>query len=226
MLHEWLSPVPLEQFIPMHLGRAPYARPGAAARVVPWFDWGVLDAVLRSPPVPGDVLVARAGRLANALAPKNEAEARALMQSGLGIVIRRAERYDARLAELAQSFAEDLPGELHIQLYVTPAGTETFGWHFDSEHVFIAQTRGVKDYYFRQNTVLRDEPAETADFSLVRREKSPVLTSRLISGDWLYIPARWWHLVRSIEDALSISIGVVPRLRSPPVTLQHRACRS
>jgi hypothetical protein len=80
MLYEWLSPVPVQQFIPLHLGRAPYARPGAATR--------------------------------------------------------------------------------------------------------------VKDYYFRHNTVLRGEPAETADFSRVRQETSPLLprASSAATG-YTYLPA-------------------------------------
>jgi ribosomal protein L16 Arg81 hydroxylase len=30
----------------------------------------------------------------------------------------------------------------------------------------------------------------------------------LIGGDWLYIPARWWHGAKCIEDSLSISLGL------------------
>jgi ribosomal protein L16 Arg81 hydroxylase len=94
---------------------------------------------------------------------------------------------------------------------VTPAGTETFGWHYDWEDVFIAQTVGSKDYHFRNNTVAQDAAFSTQpDFSCVRRETSPLFGALLIPGDWLYIPRRWWHLVRSLEDSLSISIGVVP----------------
>jgi hypothetical protein len=30
----------------------------------------------------------------------------------------------------------------------------------------------------------------------------------LIAGDWLYVPARWWHVAKCVEDSLSISLGV------------------
>jgi ribosomal protein L16 Arg81 hydroxylase len=136
---------------------------------------------------------------------------RALLQQGLGVVVRKAERHDEALNEVARRFARDLPGRVHVQLYVTPASTHTFGWHFDQEDVFIVQTAGSKDYYFRANTVTAPGPAgREPDFGAVRRETSPLLSARLIPGDWLYIPSRWWHLVHSIDEALSISIGLTP----------------
>jgi hypothetical protein len=212
MLGRWLSPLSLKDFVREQLGRAPYARPSAAAGALPLFDWEVLDRIFDAcgrAPAPPDVLVAVNGRLADVTLPRSSADVRRLMAEHYGIVIRKAERHDPALAELAGAFARDLSGEVHVQLYVTPAGTQTFGWHFDEEEVFIVQTVGTKDYYLRQNTVA---PAARACgrsiFSAVLREKTPLLCARLIAGDWLYIPARWWHLVRSVEDALSISIGV------------------
>jgi hypothetical protein len=209
MLREWLSPLPVAGFVRTHLGRQPYARPGAALESLQSFDWEVLAQILATRPP--DILIARAGRLVDAPIPRDLHAARKLMTQELGIVIRNSERQHAGLAALAHAFALDLPGEVHVQLYVTPAGTQTFGWHFDLEDVFIAQTVGVKDYYFRENTVAPSIPPGTPlDFSSVRQETSPLFASQLIAGDWLYIPRRWWHLVRSVEDSLSISIGVLP----------------
>jgi 50S ribosomal protein L16 3-hydroxylase len=208
MLRDWLAPLPVDAFIESCLGRAPYARPSAATNALPLCDWDVLSAVLESNPSP-DVLVAKQGRLVDVPAPRSLAAARRLMERGLGVVVRNTELHDRQLAELANAFARDLHGEVHIQLYATPAHTQTFGWHFDFEDVFIAQTIGTKDYYFRDNTVARDVIwGPRPDFRAISRETSPLLSATLIPGDWLYIPSRWWHLVRSVEDALSISIGV------------------
>lgn len=209
MLGEWLAPMSVTEFVSRHLGTLPHAQPGSAARAVPWFDWGALERMLATQPP--DMLIAQRGRLVEAPAPRSVSEVRELMKAGLGLVIRKSERQDRQLALLARDFARDLPGEVHIQLYVTPAGTQTFGWHYDWEDVFIAQTVGSKDYHFRANTVARDLPfSPRPDFSKVRRETSPLFAATLLPGDWLYIPRRWWHLVRSLEDSLSISIGVVP----------------
>ncbi len=209
MLREWLAPLPVGEFASTQLGRAPYARAGAAASAVERLSWAVLERVLAAEPEP-DVLVASDGRLAEVAAPRDRGSAQRLLKQNLGIVVRKAERHDAGLAELARAFARDLEGVVHVQLYVTPAGTRTFGWHYDDEDVFIAQTEGVKDYYMRANTVTDPRTVtRDPDFSAVRSETSPLLSARLIPGDWLYIPSRWWHLVHSREDALSISIGVI-----------------
>lgn len=213
--------MPIQEFVRAHLGHGPFARPSAASEACGWFDWAVLDRVLGARPAP-DVLVASGGRLANASAPRNCHEVRQLMSRKLGVVVRKAERQDRVLGELAEQFARDLPGEVHVQLYITPAGTQTFGWHYDLEDVFIVQTAGTKDYFMRANTVT-DRFAAHPDFSAVRRERSALFTSRLLPGDWLYIPARWWHLVRSVEDALSISIGVIPRALAVQGALPPRA---
>jgi ribosomal protein L16 Arg81 hydroxylase len=133
-----------------------------------------------------------------------------LMEAGVSVVVRAAEKHDAGLAGLAERFARVLPGEVHIQLYVTPAATNSYGWHYDFEDVFIVQTAGVKDYYFRANTAAPDAVlGDRLDFGSFRNERSPLMSARLVAGDWLYLPSRWWHLVKCVEDSLSISVGVM-----------------
>ena len=143
-------------------------------------------------------------------APRSADAVTKLMQKGISVVIRAAEHHDPGLGRLATGFEAALPGEVHVQLYATPAGTNSYGWHYDFEDVFIAQTAGVKDYYFRQNTVTRDAVlGDRLDFDAITAERSPLMSARLIAGDWLYLPARWWHLVKCVEDSLSISVGVM-----------------
>ena len=111
---------------------------------------------------------------------------------------------------MAASFTETLRGETHVQAYATPAGTHSYGWHYDFEDVFIAQTAGEKDYYFRANTVARETRlGDRLDFSIFRNETSPILAAKLLAGDTLYLPARWWHFVTCAEDSLSISVGIL-----------------
>lgn len=212
MLRQWLEPETIDWFARTHLDAGPFARPGAAQACVAQFQWHSLDQLLRA----GDGLdllcVAR-GALVEASPPRSLAELRALMASGVGIVIRHAERCSDAMARLGATFGEDLTGksdaEVNVQLFVTPGGTNGFGWHYDFEQVFIVQTAGSKDYYLRRNTVdATRSRREQPDFSVVRGERSALATARLITGDWLYIPARWWHVAKCLEDSLSISIGV------------------
>jgi 50S ribosomal protein L16 3-hydroxylase len=209
-LAAWLAPDDCASFIANHLGRTPYAAAGQARDALPLFDWQTVDRVLKSDKAL-DVLTVARGRLVDVRAPRSSGEARRLMHAGVSVVVRASERHDAGLRALADSFERVLPGEVHVQLYLTPAGTNSYGWHYDFEDVFIAQTAGVKDYYFRANTVTRDAHlGESLDFTAVTRETAPLLASRLVAGDWLYLPSRWWHLVKCVEDSLSISVGVMP----------------
>ncbi|MDB4968988.1 MAG: Cupin 4 [Myxococcales bacterium] len=213
MFADWLKPVEVSTFIEAQLERQPYARPGAATGSVPLFGWETFDRVLASTAAPVDVLTVAAGRLVDVPAPRSAADVQRLMRVGTGVstVVRASEQHDPALAALAESFSTALSGEVHVQLYATPAGTHSYGWHYDFEDVFIAQTLGIKDYYFRDNTVARDTRlGDTLDFTVVRDEKSQLMGAQLLAGDWLYIPRRWWHLVKCVEDSLSISVGVMP----------------
>lgn len=209
-LARWLAPVDVAWFIENHLGRKPFAAPGRAREALPLLQWPTFGQVLACGDAV-DVLTVERGRLVEAARPRSLLEMRALMRGGVSVVVRAGERHDVGLRALAASFESLFPGEVHLQLYGTPAGTHSFGWHYDFEDVYIVQTAGVKDYYFRENTVARAARlGERLDFSSVTHERTPLFSCRLVAGDWLYIPARWWHFVTCAEDALSISVGVMP----------------
>lgn len=197
-----------DAFFATYFARLPYARPGAALAAAALLEWPTFDRVL---PAADDVLTVAAGRLVDTPPPRSAADVQRLMRDGVSTVVRGSERHDAALAALAAAFAASVPGEVHVQLYATPARTHSYGWHYDFEDVFIAQTRGAKDYFFRDNTVARDTRlGDTLDFARIRDEKSTLMASQLVAGDFLYIPRRWWHLVKCLDDSLSISVGVMP----------------
>jgi ribosomal protein L16 Arg81 hydroxylase len=209
MLDEWLGPLPLESFLRQCFGRRPYAVPSTAAGAERFFTWDTLEQILRQPDT--DTLVVAGGKLCQDPAPSSLIELNALMARGIGLVIRRAENQDPALAALAGALTAHIPGQAHVQLFVTPAGTHGFGWHYDDEEVFIVQTAGCKEYFFRDNTIRPEQTrGAPADFTLALKETSPIGTARLIAGDWLYIPSPWWHVARSVEPSLSISIGISP----------------
>ncbi|MBV8518761.1 MAG: hypothetical protein JO197_15300 [Acidobacteria bacterium] len=216
-LAEWLDDESVDAFLARHFQKAPLARPSAAKSAMPLLDWNVVERMLAQRVKP-DMLVVRNGRLLDP-APQTFAELRALFDRGYSLVLRRTERYDASLAELARTFAPQLDGDVSIQLYLTPKGFHSFGWHYDCEDVFIAQAMGTKEYFLRANTV---NPAPTLD-AMPRdmhfeRETSPAVASTLIAGDWLYVPRGWWHVARAHEDAMSISIGILsPAAARAPV---------
>jgi 50S ribosomal protein L16 3-hydroxylase len=210
-LAQWLGDLDLHTFRRRHLQRGAMARPGATTAVADLFGWAELDALLAQQPAP-DVLVVSAGEALSVPAPRSLAELRAMFARGIGIVVRHPERHSTALRTLCSEFEQELPGEQRVLVFATPAGTHGFGWHYDPEDVFIAQTRGGKDYYFRRNTLVRS-PARHGqpDFSVYAHETSALMSCRLLRGDFLYLPRGFWHVAYPRDDSLSISIGVFPR---------------
>lgn len=210
MLKECLARMPVALFVREYLRKRPYASPSSACSIIPFFESSTLERLITEDRTADVLLVAR-GKLVEVPIPRTSAETHALMREGVSLVIRRAEEHDTALARLAASLTQSIPGEVHVQLFVTPAGTYGFGWHYDDEDVFVVQTSGTKDYFFRQNTVERNRPAGAVhDFARFSDESSPIGTARLLAGDWLYLPSRWWHVAKCVEDSLSISLGLSP----------------
>ena len=128
-------------------------------------------------------------------------------------LLRSAAAYSPHLRTLCEELAREVPGPQRVIAFATAANTHGFGWHYDAEDVFIMQTAGDKEYYFRRNTQvnvasmpLRGQP----DFTLYRNELSPLMSFRLIAGDWLYLPRGFWHVAYAHSDALLCRSGSFP----------------
>jgi ribosomal protein L16 Arg81 hydroxylase len=209
MLATWVESIARPRFFATHWGRRPFACPSDAAACVAALQWDALDRVLAANDA--DVLTLVAGHRCDGATPRCAVDVRRLMRRGISTVVRGAERHDVAIATIAASFASIFPGEVHVQLCATPAGTRGNGWHYDFADAFIAQTLGARDHYFRDNTVARDTRlGDRLDFGCVRDEPSQLMAARLLAGDWLYLPRRWWHLVECVADSLSLSVGVMP----------------
>jgi ribosomal protein L16 Arg81 hydroxylase len=208
VLQQWLGTTPLASFRAEHLRRRPLAQPSTIGDPRGLLDCDRLAEVLSAEPPP-DVLVVAGGQILPFPAPRSLIELRAYLRLGIGLCIRHGEQCHSALQRIADAFDAEL-GTAQVQLFVTPGGTHGFGWHYDDEDVFIAQTAGIKDYYVRANTVGADVPAGPSAFHCYARETSVLRTATLVPGDFLYVPARWWHMAVCRETSLSISVGVVP----------------
>jgi 50S ribosomal protein L16 3-hydroxylase len=207
MLREWIAPLPVDGFKQAYLQQSAWARPSTAKGALATLDWATLGEVLAAQP---DAIVCAKGKHLGLPVPRDLDEVRAYFRIGIGLCVRHTERCHPKLAAIAAAFEQDLGRSVQVQLFVTPGGTHGFGWHYDLEDVFIAQTVGVKDYYFRENTIERTAPFPPPSFAGFHLESSPIMTATLVPGDFLYIPSRWWHMAQCKDDALSISVGVSP----------------
>ncbi len=207
MIEKLLGDTPVREFFERHLFLAPFSHRGGAAELAAAGDWETLGHVLSNPD--SDVLVVREGKLSRERRPSNTEQARELSAAGHTIVVRNAQRHDDRLATLAREFERDFLGAVNVHFYATPAGTHGFGWHYDAEDVFILQTGGRKDYWVRKNSVNPWPLLETMPPDLgFEREITPVLKCTLERGDWLYMPAGYWHRADTGEDSESLSLAV------------------
>lgn len=210
MIARWLGGIPLAHFMAEHFQKAPLARPAAAAESLPLLTWDTVARLLSADPRP-DMMVVRNGRLLTAAEPRSLREAQSLFGAGCSIVMRRLERHDDGLRGLAEAIADEVEGEVSIQSYATPRAFSSFGWHYDCEDVFIVQTAGTKEYFLRANTV-NPEPridAMPRDMQYERETSTTTMACTLAAGDWLYVPSGWWHRAEALDDALSISVGVL-----------------
>jgi ribosomal protein L16 Arg81 hydroxylase len=204
MLKRWMAEGAYRNFVAHRTGHMPFAQIGVVPEEAQVFDWATLDRVLADRAA--DVLVVRKSELLPEAPPRSADQVRSLFSRGAGIVVRRAERHDEGLAALAHSFAEELGGSAHVQLFVTPGKTHGFGWHYDEEDVCILQTQGTKTYYFRENT--QEVVPGQVDFTRFQNETSPLMSCTLDARDMLYLPRHMWHAAKANEDSLSISLGI------------------
>src|SRR5262245_116902 len=192
VIEQLLGPVPKSVFVEEHYLRLPFSRPGGCEHLVGLCGWDTVERILGQPGV--DVLVGRGGRRWDENRAPRPEEVRPLLDEGYTIGIRHAERHDPGLAELADGFRRDFLGAVNVHVYCTPAGRPGFGWHYDAEDVFILQTRGSKEWSLRKNTVNPWPLVETLPADMRHeRELMPVLRCTLRAGNWLYIPAGYWH---------------------------------
>lgn len=208
----WLGSSSFAAFMSTQWRSIPYAESQSATETVGLFTSETVERLLETHG-PVDALVVRNGKLLSQHAPRSAADLRDLLGDGCSLVLRHAERTDPALAGLAEAVSVRLDGVVAIQLYVTPKGYHSFGWHYDAEDVLIVQTAGTKEYLIRQNTVnphpvLAGMPV---DQQFEKETSQAVSSCTLEVGDWLYIPSGWWHMARAEQNSLSISIGVLPR---------------
>lgn len=209
MLEQWLGELSLADFFRDYFHKQPLAQPGTARAVVPLLSWAAVGDLIAASS-PRDKMVARSGKLLPSESPRNGQEFETLFRAGCSLVIRGVEDYDATFRAIADDFADTVHGPTTIHVFATPAGYHGFGWHYDCEDVFLAQTAGTKEYFLRQNTVNPEPHIEhmPADMQY-EKEQSQLIACTMIPGDWLYIPSGWWHVGKSEQDSLGMSIGVL-----------------
>ena len=207
-IEQLLAGISPAEFVANYLHKLPLAMRGSAEGYIPLGSWATIADLLAQPEA--DLLFARGGKPYEGPRPQSLAAAKELHSDGHTLLVRHAERHQPAIAELGQSFYEDFYAPIDIHVYCTPGTQHGFGWHYDAEDVFILQTEGVKQYLLRKNTVHPWPTDESMPENLAfEREIMPVMKCTLAPGDWLYIPAGYWHMATAAVDSISLSVGLL-----------------
>lgn len=206
----WLSTCGLskEDFVETYYQKFPFAAGGNLKSSSALCSWDSIVPLLVNPK--SDVMVCRENLLYEGLLPQSAEGITRLCDLGYTFLVRHAEHHDDELARLARSFSAEFLGAVNVHVYVTPPHNFGFGWHYDAEDVFIFQTQGQKEYSLRKNTVNPWPVVDAIPQDMgYERELMPLMRCSLKRGDWLYIPAGYWHKAEAKELSISIAVGVL-----------------
>jgi ribosomal protein L16 Arg81 hydroxylase len=196
------------RFLAEHYLSTPFSLPHAAAGVLAGVDEALVQALVVDSAC--ETTVVGDGRIIRGPRPSRAHEIGMHRAAGRSLVFRHGEGHHPLLRRFADDFREALGGRPDVHVYSTPARHFSFGWHYDAEEVFILQATGAKTFYLRENTLLPSPVADAMPRDLqLERETSGFLTCALEAGDWLYIPAGWWHVATAVRDSLSVSVGLL-----------------
>jgi 50S ribosomal protein L16 3-hydroxylase len=208
ILQQLLGQIPASKFLEENFYRSPFALAGGCRGVIEWDAAATCERLL---PQDGlDLLVTREGHPWTGPPVNSAAVGQAALADGYTLCLRHADRHDPALAKLAADFQADFLAPIDVHVYCTPAERPGFGWHYDAEDVFILQTEGTKDWWLRKNTVNPWPLVETIPADMrYEREIMPAMHCTLAAGDWLYIPAGYWHRTSAPQVSTSLSIGIL-----------------
>jgi 50S ribosomal protein L16 3-hydroxylase len=213
ILNELVGQQNLHSFLSRNLFRLPYAAPFNGKKFQGLIDWSLLNEIFLTKHA--NCWLVKNGKLSDdtQLTPGVLTEEQALhgYQSGKTVLIRHAEKAHSKVLAVADEFRNAFHSPIDIQIYVTPGGNEGFDWHYDIEDVFVIQSRGEKEFRLIPNTVTpRPLPFLTKTNCRFEYEnKKTEIRCWLKPGDFLYIPAGYWHKAKALTDSFHLSVGVM-----------------
>lgn len=207
MLDTFFGEPGLKQFFRDHFLRLPTMMEGGAASLIQYGQWSQVEQILASGNA--DMVISREGHRWTESCSPNERKVKELVKEGYTLCIRHAESHQQELSLVASSFREVFCSPIDVHIYFTGGNTPGLNWHYDIEEVFMVQTSGSKHWKLRKNTVNPWPLLETTPSNMrFEREITPVYSCTLQPGDWLYLPAGYWHRTEALEESISLSIGV------------------
>lgn len=212
ILNNVLGELPLEVFLQKYFHHFPFSSPASANQYRHYLNWPVVEKIIQEQK--SMLRIVKEGKMIQDDARLSYAEVKELFASGHTLVIKNSEKSHPLLNSLAEQFSSYFFAPVDIQVFCSPSGTHGFGWHYDVEDVFIFQTEGMKKFTLRENTI-HPHPTTAStpkDLGFESERSELYIEITLVAGDWLYIPAGWWHRAWTVEeDSMHISLGVMSK---------------
>ena len=211
VLEKLLGDISIEVFKRDSLSQRPVAKPGTAREYYKLIGWDLLAEIFATHYK--DCWLVNRGQLTqpSATGQLTIESAQAGFSRGETIVIRHSEKAHSGLNKIAREFAAGFAAPVDIQLYCTPEAQEGFDWHYDIEDVFVIQSSGQKEFSLRKNVALEKPSSVIIPKNLKELEalsEGPEFKCLLKAGDFLYIPAGYWHKARALTPSFHLSVGV------------------
>lgn len=129
-------------------------------------------------------------------------------RSGATIILEALDERWPPLERLTNAVGRDISARAQANVYLTPAGSQGFGAHFDTHDVFVLQAAGSKTWRLYGSTPVlpfRRDAAPVSTDDLGEPEQEIVLSA----GDTLYLPRGQVHdAIAQDATSLHITVGV------------------
>jgi cupin superfamily protein len=136
-----------------------------------------------------------------------------LYADGATLVLQGLHRIWPPLIDFARRLGAELRQPLQVNAYLTPAGNQGFGTHYDTHDVFVLQVDGTKRW--RVHPPVLADPLERqawgdrADEVGATAEGPAALDVVLEPGDALYLPRGWLHSAAARDGhSLHLTVGI------------------
>ena len=222
---QFISPVPVDQFLSEHFNRKPLHIQGGSSRagllslarleellgILPHWTEQNLKLIINSRPVVGHHYLdqqASGGRRAD------PAKVEVFMRMGASLVADHVEDVDMHVREVVALLGREFGGTAGANAYCSFKDVQAFNSHCDAHDVFAVQIEGEKVWRIYENRANSPvEPLEGADAqAIIDQAKGPVaMTVRMQPGDLLYIPRGYFHDALAQSDvSLHLTFAVLP----------------
>jgi hypothetical protein len=211
-LEEFLRPVGAERFFDEHWEKQWCVLRGSTPeRFAGLLELSDIEHLLGDRETPdGSIILTGGGKGSLAHATEGVSQLGSALQGfadGRTILAKSANYRLPQLATLSAQLEKALGMRVHLNLYLTPVGSQGFKPHFDTHDVFVMQILGTKVWRVGGQTVALPLPEQAPDRACSPAPDAATLTIR--PGDILYIPRGIIHEAWSCDEtSLHITVGV------------------